>query len=174
MATPATVLAIVRAARPVFRQRADALAFALHAALLAEGFVLVAAGATAEDEPSADAALHEAGPDGWDASPDEYAFRYRQESAGSGTVVLKALAASGKLFVDAAGSTPAAEATHLELRRVVPSSSPPAPRERALTSQPGATVSTTTRRTSSAAATPRCIPTSRVCSRASAPRCCQR
>ena len=133
MATSATVLAIVRAARPVFRQRADALAFALHAALLAEGFVLVAAGAAAEDEPSADAALHEAGPDGWNASADEYAFRYRQESAGGGTVVLKALSASGKLFVDAAGAATAAAAAHLELRRVPPPSSLPARRERAPT-----------------------------------------
>ena len=174
MATAATVLAIVRASRPVFRQRADALAFALHAALLAEGFVLVAAGAAAEDEPDADASLREAGPDGWDASPDEYAFRYWQESASSGTIVLKALAASGKLFVDAAGPTPAAAAAHLELRRVPPLPWLPVPRERGLTSTPGATESTTTRPTSSAAATPRFTPTSRACSRASAPRCCPR
>ena len=174
MATAATVLAIVRASRPVFRQRADALAFALHAALLAEGFVLVAAGAAAEDEPGADAALREAGPDGWDASPDEYAFRYRQESASGGTVVLKALSASGKLFVDAAGAATAAAAAHLELRRVPPPASLPAPRERALTPAPRATASTSTRPTSSAAATPTCTPTWRACSRAYAPRCCPR
>jgi hypothetical protein len=118
MAAPAAVLAIVRAARPQFRQRADALAFALHAALLAEGFVLVAAGAAAEAEPAAGAPLPEAGHDGWNALPDEYAFRYRQEGAASSTVALKALAASGKLFVDAAGTAPAA-AAHLELRRVL-------------------------------------------------------
>jgi hypothetical protein len=117
MAAPAAVLAIVRVARPQFRQRADALSFALHAALLAEGFVLVAAGAAAEAEPAAGAPLPEAGHDGWNASPDEYAFRYRQEGAASSTVALKALAASGKLFVDAAGTAPAA-AAHLELRRV--------------------------------------------------------
>ena len=117
MAAPAAVLAVVRAARPQFRQRADALAFALHAALLAEGFVLVAAGAAAEAEPAAGAALPEAGHDGWNASQDEYAFRYRQEGAASSTVALKALAASGKLFVDAAGTAPA-PAAHLELRRV--------------------------------------------------------
>ena len=37
MATRAAVLAVVRAARPRFNKPPDALAFALHAALLVEG-----------------------------------------------------------------------------------------------------------------------------------------
>jgi proteasome inhibitor subunit 1 (PI31) len=119
MAAPAAVLAAVRAARPRFRNRADALVFALHAALLAEGFVLVAAGDAAEEEPPRGGALlPETGHEGWNAAEEEYAFRYRREGAAAahGTVVLKALAAGAKLFVDAAAPSPGATA-HLELRR---------------------------------------------------------
>ena len=120
MATHTTaVLAVVRAARPQFRNRADAVVFALHAALLAEGFVLVAVGDAAEEEPPRGAALAETGHDGWNAARDEYAFRYRREGAGAadGTVVLKALAAGAKLLVDAAPPSPGA-VEHLELRYV--------------------------------------------------------
>jgi hypothetical protein len=119
MATPSAVLAIVRAARPHFRHRADALVFALHAALLAEGLVLVAVGdAAAAEPPRTGAPLPEAGHDGWNAAPDDYAFRYRQDGAAAahGTVVLKALVAGNKLFVDAAPPSPGA-AAHVELRR---------------------------------------------------------
>jgi hypothetical protein len=119
MATPGAVLAIVRAARPHFRHRADALVFALHATLLAEGLVLVAVGGAAEVEPPrAGAPLSEAGHDGWNAAPDEYAFRYRKEGAAAaqGTVVLKALVVGDKLLVDAAPPSPGA-AAHVELRR---------------------------------------------------------
>ncbi len=113
------VLAVVRAARPRFRHRADALVFALHAALLAEGFVLLAVGdAAAEEPPPGGAPLPEAGHEGWNAAADEYAFRYRGEGAAAqqGTVALRALAEGAKLHVDAAPPSPGA-GVHLELRR---------------------------------------------------------
>ena len=117
MASPSSVLAVVRAARPQLRRRADALAFALHASLCCEGFVLVAAGEAARAQGSA-ALVHEVGPEGWQDAEDEYTFRYTRDGAQSGLYQLSALTAGDKLLVDAAPPAPARVA-HLELRRVV-------------------------------------------------------
>ena len=50
MASAASVLALIRAARPIFRNEYDRVAFAVHAAFLAAGYRLIAAGAAAEVE----------------------------------------------------------------------------------------------------------------------------
>ena len=102
------VLAVIRAARPNLSSPAAALAVALHAALSAEGFVLVACGEAALAEPAA--SLAEAGLDGWDDGVDEFAFRY------SNGVLLKALAVGQKLFVDFAAAPPNSAVKHVELR----------------------------------------------------------
>ncbi len=117
MATPSAVLAVIRAAQPQLRNGADAVAFALHAALCCEGFVLVAVDDAAQQEPvDGGATVHEVGLDGWNASPDEYTFRYVVDGAAP-TYVLKALTAGAKLLVDAAPPPPG-QVAHLELRCV--------------------------------------------------------
>ncbi|GBG00027.1 hypothetical protein Rsub_12757 [Raphidocelis subcapitata] len=91
MATPASVLAVVRAAGPAFRNSEDAVVFALHAALLASSFELVGVGdearleAVAPDAPEVDAA-------GWNAAADRYTLLYR---AGAGPPVGGAASGSG-------------------------------------------------------------------------------
>ena len=117
MAAPSAVLAILRATRPRFSCGAGALVFALHAALLAEGFVLVAAGLAAEEELPSPA---ECGHEGWDGCPPgEWAFRYVRDGGPPATFALKALAVGDALMVDVArpgGGLPA----HLELRCAEP------------------------------------------------------
>jgi hypothetical protein len=148
--------------------------------------VLVAVGGAAEVEPPrAGAPLAEAGHDGWNAAPDEYAFRYRKEGAAAaqGTVVLKALVVGDKLLVDAAPPSSGA-AAHVELRRAR------ARRRRAqraaragCTLRPCAdtcvfcavrTASTSTPPTTSAPAPRRRTRTWTACWRACAPACCRR
>lgn len=55
---------------------ADALAFAVHAYILADGYALVAAGAAADGDALPADAGDEVGPAGWDALDGRYAFRY--------------------------------------------------------------------------------------------------
>ena len=118
MASPSTVLAVVRTARPGLRNSADALAFCVHVALSCEGFVLVATGEEAQRDLLG-GSVHEAPVTGWNSLADEYAFRYVSEatfpSAGK-QYLLKALAVGSKLLVDFAAPAPAPIA-HLELRR---------------------------------------------------------
>lgn len=48
MANDKSVMAVIRAARPTFRNESDKLAFAVHASFLAAGNVLNATGPTAD------------------------------------------------------------------------------------------------------------------------------
>ena len=117
MASPSAVLAVLRTARPAFRNSADAVVFAVHAALSCEGFILVAAGEVAQKEVAGDRVC-EALLDGWNALADEYAFRYVSEAAfpaAGKQYFLKVLAVGSKLLFDFAAPAPAA-ATHVELR----------------------------------------------------------
>ena len=52
---------------------ADALAFAVHAFMLAQDYKLTAAGAAADGEDPLDAGAPEVGPDGWDGLDGVYA-----------------------------------------------------------------------------------------------------
>jgi len=82
-ATGAAVLAVLRASRPRCRGRGDVLAFALHAATMAEGYRLLAAGPAADADDPAHASSSDPAA-GWNAWEDAYAFRYaRDEPAGS-------------------------------------------------------------------------------------------
>lgn len=52
MATESSVLAVIRASRPTFRNPNDKVAFALHASFLAAGYSLIATGSRAcSDNP---------------------------------------------------------------------------------------------------------------------------
>ncbi|PSC76580.1 putative proteasome inhibitor [Micractinium conductrix] len=94
------MLAVVRASRPTFRSPQDKLAWAVHAFLLAQGFKLVATGPAAEDEStdfSAD--RDEVAPDGWDALPGAYAFRYLDTEGQRAPLYLKCLAVGDQLLL---------------------------------------------------------------------------
>jgi proteasome inhibitor subunit 1 (PI31) len=72
------IMAIIRAARPSFRNNHDKIAFAVHASFLASGYVLTATGPAAFSEtalssPSTD---EEVGMDKWQELDEEYAFVY--------------------------------------------------------------------------------------------------
>jgi proteasome inhibitor subunit 1 (PI31) len=68
MATKAAVLAVVRAARPRCNNPADTLAFAIHAAVLTEGYNLVAVGAAADHPTPTTTTTTDASMDATDAA----------------------------------------------------------------------------------------------------------
>ncbi|XP_062168110.1 probable proteasome inhibitor isoform X2 [Alnus glutinosa] len=115
MANDKTVMAIIRAARPSFRNNHDKIAFAVHASFLASGYVLTATGPaafsdTALSSPSTD----EVGMDNWQELDDEYAFVYTNPEKGSKKVLVKCLTMHDKLLVDALADG-AAEPVHLQI-----------------------------------------------------------
>lgn len=52
MVETAAVLAVIRTARPAFRNKHDKVAFAIHASFVTSGYRLIAAGAAAEADTS--------------------------------------------------------------------------------------------------------------------------
>lgn len=108
------VLAVIRAARPAFRDRADRVAFALHALLLVRGARLIAIGQAAEAEPPAGAlAAEECGHDGWNAAEGTWAFRY---VLGGSVVTFKALLMGDRFLADVARGTDG-KAASVDVRR---------------------------------------------------------
>ena len=79
MSTPAAILAVMRASRPRCRDSGDVLAYALHAATMAEGYRLLAAGPAAETPESARTDPNADPSEGWTAWEGAYAFRYARE-----------------------------------------------------------------------------------------------
>ncbi|KAJ7961348.1 Proteasome inhibitor-related [Quillaja saponaria] len=115
MATEKTLMAVIRAARPSFRNDNDKVAFAVHAAFLATGHVLMATGPPAFSENAlSNLSADEVGIDGWNERVDEYAFVYTSPEKGSEKVLVKCLVMGGKLLVDAL-SQGASEPAHLEI-----------------------------------------------------------
>ncbi|XP_058215960.1 probable proteasome inhibitor isoform X1 [Rhododendron vialii] len=109
-----SVLAVIRAARPSFRNKADKVAFAVHAPFVAAGFVLHAAGPpAAADDALSSACSDEVGVDNWNELDDDYAFLYTNP-ANSKKVLVKCLAMNDKLLVDAL-SEDSSEPIHLEI-----------------------------------------------------------
>ncbi|GAV65453.1 LOW QUALITY PROTEIN: PI31_Prot_C domain-containing protein/PI31_Prot_N domain-containing protein [Cephalotus follicularis] len=101
MANEKSVMAVIRAARPSFRNNDDKIAFCVHATFLASGYVLTAAGPpafadTALSSPSTD----EVGIDHWNDTNDEYAFVYTNPEKDK-KVLVKCLVMNDKLVVDA-------------------------------------------------------------------------
>ncbi|KAK9831386.1 hypothetical protein WJX81_008664 [Elliptochloris bilobata] len=101
MSTPQTLLAIIRAAHPQLRNKHDAVVFAVHAFMLADGYKLVATGKAADEAseaPPDDAP--EVAADGWnDEIPDSYAFLYADDTGKRSPTLLKALPLGNKLVV---------------------------------------------------------------------------
>ncbi|KAJ8444070.1 hypothetical protein Cgig2_030927 [Carnegiea gigantea] len=110
-----SVLAVIRASRPSFRNNHDKVAFAVHASFLAAGFVLTATGppAFAENALSSSASTDEVGIDHWNELDDEYAFLYVNPERNK-KVLVKCLVMGDKLMVDAL-SDGASEPVHIDI-----------------------------------------------------------
>ncbi|KAK4782925.1 hypothetical protein SAY86_007299 [Trapa natans] len=106
------VMAVIRAARPSFRNKHDKVAFAVHATFLAAGYYLTAAGPAAyEDDALTSSSTEEVGIDHWNELEDEYAFVYAKDSR---KVLVKCLAMNDKLVVNALDNC-VREPVHIEI-----------------------------------------------------------
>ncbi|KAF6161042.1 hypothetical protein GIB67_007683 [Kingdonia uniflora] len=105
MATENTVLGVIRASRPTFRNAHDKVGFAVHATFLASGYELVATGkpAFAEDILSSPP-TEEVSMDGWNETENNYGFVYAKNGGGKVFVLVTCLVAGDKLLVDALSS----------------------------------------------------------------------
>ncbi|KAJ8628098.1 hypothetical protein MRB53_021405 [Persea americana] len=100
MATESSVMALIRAYRPRFRNAHDKIPFALNASFLAAGYVLTATGnrAFAASPPSEE----EVGIDGWNELDDCYGFIYKKAGGGSKKfIIVKCLVMGENLVIDA-------------------------------------------------------------------------
>lgn len=97
------ILAVVRASRPSFRnssEKADRVAYALHAYFLTAGYKLVATGRAANDLKEVDASAAEVGTEGWLDLEAAYSFAYLDTTGRqAGGVEVKAVAMDDKLVV---------------------------------------------------------------------------
>ncbi|XP_062003716.1 probable proteasome inhibitor [Rosa rugosa] len=102
MANDKSVMAVIRAARPSFRNQNDKVAFAVHASFAASGYELIAAGRPAFSENAlSSSATEEVGIEKWNELENEYAFVYLNPEKGSKKVLVKCLVIDGTLSVDA-------------------------------------------------------------------------
>ncbi|XP_006441222.2 probable proteasome inhibitor isoform X2 [Citrus clementina] len=111
-----SVMAVIRAARPTFRNDFDKIAFVVHASFLASGHVLTATGPAADTEfTSPSSSTDEVGIDHWnELADDNYAFLFINPEKGSKKVLVKCLVMNSKLLVDALAEG-ASEPVHLEI-----------------------------------------------------------
>ncbi|KAE8807339.1 putative proteasome inhibitor [Hordeum vulgare] len=101
MVTAEAVMAVVRAARPVFCCAHDGVAFAANAAFLADGYSLCAVGPAALINPRP-AEEEEVGIDGWNSMNNIYAFLYCKEEEGKKKFILmKCVVIADFLAIDA-------------------------------------------------------------------------
>ncbi|KAI9079594.1 hypothetical protein K1719_038421 [Acacia pycnantha] len=115
MASDKSVMAVIRAARPTFRNKFDRIAFAVHASFLASGYVLTATGPQAvSDSALSNPSTDEVSVDHWNELDDEYAFVYANPGKGSKKVLVKCLVMNDKFLVDAL-SEGSSEPVHLEI-----------------------------------------------------------
>ncbi|XP_068668609.1 probable proteasome inhibitor [Aristolochia californica] len=121
MANETSVMAVIRASRPSFRNSHDKIAFAVHASFLAAGYVLTATGSRAFSEeassaPSSSSGQEEVGIDGWNEYEDCYGFVYSKAEKGSNKKVLvKCLTFDDKLAIDVLRCGGDQEPLHLEV-----------------------------------------------------------
>ncbi|KAL7265395.1 hypothetical protein ACSBR1_003212 [Camellia fascicularis] len=115
MADEKSVLAVIRAARPSFRNASDKIAFAVHSSFLASGYLLHSTGPPAfSDNALSSSSTDEVGIDNWNEFEDDYAFLYSNPEKDSKKVLVKCVAMNDKLLVDALkeGSS---EPAHLQI-----------------------------------------------------------
>lgn len=121
MASGVAVLAVIRAARPVFRSPYDRVAFAVHASLLAGGYSLTAVGsaATSSAPPgSPPSEENEVGIEGWNGLEGAYAFQYSggNQPGLCKALIVKCTAMGDLLMVDASPLSDADTPTNLEIK----------------------------------------------------------
>ncbi|KAK7256269.1 hypothetical protein RIF29_29710 [Crotalaria pallida] len=116
MATEKTVMAVIRAGRPTFRNQYDKIAFAVHASFLASGYVLTATGPEAlHDTAFYNSSNDEVPIDRWNELNDEYAFVYSNPEKDSKKVLVKCLVMNEKLIIDALAQG-SSEPVHLAIK----------------------------------------------------------
>ncbi|XP_010256757.1 PREDICTED: probable proteasome inhibitor [Nelumbo nucifera] len=97
-----SVMVVIRASRPTFRNAHDKIAFAVHASFLASDYILTATGHPAFSESALSSSSDEVGIEGWNDTDDSYGFVYVNESKGSKiSVMVKCLVMGDSLIVDA-------------------------------------------------------------------------
>ncbi|XP_076943009.1 putative proteasome inhibitor isoform X1 [Bidens hawaiensis] len=105
MATEQSVLALIRASRPNFKNSADKIAFAIHSIFVAAGFNFNATGPPAfSDDALSTPFSDEAGIEGWNEVEDTYAFVYSIPNDSSKKVLVKCLVMNNQLLIDALAS----------------------------------------------------------------------
>lgn len=115
MATEKSVMAVIRASRPSFRNAHDKVAFAVHAAFISSDYLLTATGNPAFSETAlSSTSTDEVGIERWNELQDDYAFVYFNPEKGSKKVLVKCLVMNDKLLV-AALADGASEPIHLEI-----------------------------------------------------------
>ncbi|KAA8516363.1 hypothetical protein F0562_016656 [Nyssa sinensis] len=115
MANEQSMMAVIRASRPSFRNAHDKIAFAVHSSFLASGYVLNATGPAAfSDNALSSTSTDEVGIDGWNEFGEYYGFVYSKPDKGSKKVLVKCLPMNDKLLVDAL-SDGDSEPLHLEI-----------------------------------------------------------
>ncbi|KAL2509598.1 putative proteasome inhibitor [Forsythia ovata] len=115
MATEQSVMAVIRAARPTFRNPHNKVAFAVHASFLSAGYILHSTGIAAfENDALSSASTDEVGLENWNEVEDNYAFVYSNPDKGSKKVLVKCLVMNDKLLVDALKDGDS-EPLHLEI-----------------------------------------------------------
>ncbi|KAL3536450.1 hypothetical protein ACH5RR_004911 [Cinchona calisaya] len=101
--TEQSVMGVIRAARPSFRNAQDKVVFAVHASFLASGFLLHATGPPcfSDDALPSTSTDEEVGIEHWNEFDDCYGFVYSNPDNGSKKVLVKFLAMNDKLLLDA-------------------------------------------------------------------------
>jgi proteasome inhibitor subunit 1 (PI31) len=116
MAEKKSVMAVIRASRPTFKNDHDKATFAVHATFIAAGYILAAAGPEAFDDSAlSSSSTDEVGIDHWNDREDEYAFLYANPDKGFNKILVKCLVLGDKLAIDALANG-ASELVHLEIK----------------------------------------------------------
>ncbi|KAK6943037.1 PI31 proteasome regulator, N-terminal [Dillenia turbinata] len=109
-----SVMTLIRASRPTFRNAFDKVAFAVHSSFLASGYILTFTGSSSLSESAFNSSSSdEVGIDGWNDSDEEYVFVYTHPEKGSKKVWVKCLKMNDLLLVDAF-TTGGSEPVHVE------------------------------------------------------------
>ncbi|KAK8683613.1 hypothetical protein V6N13_039667 [Hibiscus sabdariffa] len=115
MSNKRAVIAVIREARPSFRNDHNKVVFAVHATFLSAGFVLITTGPAAlGNGVFSSTSTNEVGIDNWNQFEDHYAFVYSNPKKGLKKVLVKCLVMDRKLLVETLGED-TSQPIHLEI-----------------------------------------------------------
>jgi proteasome inhibitor subunit 1 (PI31) len=97
--TAQTLKAIIRSSHPTFRNKADRIAFLVHAYMTADGYQLVSVGKQAEDQLSRASPQQSIPLQGWNEQDDVYAFGYVDAEGDRQKVLVQVLPMGDKALV---------------------------------------------------------------------------